>query len=1810
MAEEKKNNQPQTSSTNTFMTGINKDIAKYAMPPESYYDAQNVRITTNHGKEAATLVNVEGNEFLIDIPCSPKVLGSKMQEQVILGPTWATTAWTVTYALVCTDSTGIVKTFNGVGGNIISVIYNDMISGTGLWIDDSGANVTFAQFAEQYKIQIHFDQSLQYLTIWSDLVDFNVESIIATGNLTTNQLLANVECNLEVIGFTTIRDDIYLFTTNYDGGSEDADGGPGQIWRLTYDHATKEPNLLCVYSRFTCINFTKQHPIQAIGRYENANTQGIYWTDNFNPPRKLNVANNIESMQVDCKFLDLAPISELQMPILQRITQGGALEAGTYQIAYRYASVEGLVTNWSPLSNPVAVFGDEQTDPYCNIQGDLADPETMKGKLTNKRIQWYITGLDVSYDMIEFGVVYKKSDVRSEDDQYIFKVAQNVLTTMTVELIGNEDDANKIQLAPEEFQEGIGATFERVKTLTSRDNKLFVGNVTNTAFNVDFDARAYRFKHGTTGSIAHLDSDSDITVTINGSSLYTPGPGETAIDQVPELHDAICRYNDESPDTNPDWFTQDAYIYQAQGIHLGGTGPNVSYKFVTEIMAGDNVTMDATQATHWDNPTFNVIAGYGAPSGPNTMNPTQWWHDDASPVNPYANQPDVACVVNPNTVAAGLDNLGIPAQNYDMNSSVDNFKSPYKYSLYEGYARGETYRFGIVFYNSKGAPSFVNWIGDIKFPYENQFDLTGSIGDFNTWHWNGTGSTVQWLDNPNFYVDGTIVTKSIGIEFTVDLSSLDLVELGITGFSIVRCERTESDKSKLGQAIVWPTVEHQIKYPHPDYDVAWPAGWDQRDTLIPQPGLWLPYVGVFVMSSMMTENNPWMFPPWMDFTSGGGLDAEDCSCLGGGGGGSAIPEDVMAKVVGPDPKIMLLYGPINWINSSPQEPFNLHQDNTFIAGDFVRIIGAMGPLVSLDYGNITTWNPECFDAWGASYGGVPQPTGQWNKYYYGPTIDQGSGWNTGLGYINGIASTLDPGAVHIPLEYASWVGDGGRLRSSIDPSLHKPFVNVTNPWDCKISFTMDEAVARTGNNRPRTICSESILVAATDDIPYWDMLMGRSAVHASTSAGVSPARAVVSYQRHMTPYGGDTYVDRTRSMYQFCNHYYPISEQDAINNNGPNPLTNIVNEVYGGDVITTLFDFTQWEKNWGQAPPFTSYFGIGDHNVPDDAAWGLMAGVIVPLEVHPANSEWRHGYHFAAKGGEGNPYPDDGTNLHDEYRLLSGYVAKQDVRSYIPLPFNFNLNEEFDTRIHYSQTKVNGESTDSWATFLVGNYKDVEGLYGPLNNLVMHNSVMYYFQDKGFGMLNVNPNALVQSVDGMSLQLGSVSGGTGQFIQNYQYISNQYGAKQQWAVTTSDSSIYFFDSLKQKIFRFNNEGNSPLSDISGLHSWFNDKLIGDVLKYDNPILNKGVTATYDHKNFEALFTFHDNSLLKLYKAQVYPYYESNVPVGEIIVRGIDKCNKCITEWDCEVNGFTNPLIIDRIWHNGVAVGPLVVVYMIGCGNEDTSGYDWPGAQYGDMLAFIDPTLLDSSWQYGDLVDIECEQGQESYTVAYAEFANSFSSFYDFHPTIYINDGKNIITPNAQNECYNDVGIWQQVQDSGSLISTNVFRKNLYMHDMGPYGTFYDVTMASSITLVSNLGSLNTKVFDNVSFHMESLSVDGAIYENDVDVRNDVFDKVRFYTDFQTTDWVELNPTGLNQNIRKVEREWKMAIPRNVMADVNDGDIFNSSNYDPTRAFRDRLRDKYLMIDLHYDNLDDITGGAKNIKFILHYFNTFFRPSSR
>lgn len=124
------------------------------------------------------------------------------------------------------------------------------------------------------------------------------------------------------------------------------------------------------------------------------------------------------------------------------------------------------------------------------------------------------------------------------------------------------------------------------------------------------------------------------------------------------------------------------------------------------------------------------------------------------------------------------------------------YQDPQNILEFTGYQRDEVYRFGIVFYDLKGRPSFTKWIADIRFPDNNEELVLATTWDTT---YNITNSTLG----------SQMIARVLGIEFTIDWNSINtdypgLLEL-LSGFQIVRVPRTNNDSTIKTQGIILPT---------------------------------------------------------------------------------------------------------------------------------------------------------------------------------------------------------------------------------------------------------------------------------------------------------------------------------------------------------------------------------------------------------------------------------------------------------------------------------------------------------------------------------------------------------------------------------------------------------------------------------------------------------------------------------------------------------------------------------------------------------------------------------------------------------------------------------------------------------------------------------------------------------------------------------------------------------------------------------------------------------------------------------------------
>jgi len=117
----------------------------------------------------------------------------------------------------------------------------------------------------------------------------------------------------------------------------------------------------------------------------------------------------------------------------------------------------------------------------------------------------------------------------------------------------------------------------------------------------------------------------------------------------------------------------------------------------------------------------------------------------------------------------------------NINNATEDPKNVYNYTSLR---RDELYRFGIVLYNNKGGHSSVFWIADVRTP------SVYSDGAY----------TFDVKD------DGKLYVYPLGIEFHVSIDRInsDISNSGyqITGWEIVRCNRTEKDIATIAQGVL------------------------------------------------------------------------------------------------------------------------------------------------------------------------------------------------------------------------------------------------------------------------------------------------------------------------------------------------------------------------------------------------------------------------------------------------------------------------------------------------------------------------------------------------------------------------------------------------------------------------------------------------------------------------------------------------------------------------------------------------------------------------------------------------------------------------------------------------------------------------------------------------------------------------------------------------------------------------------------------------------------------------------------------------
>jgi hypothetical protein len=1207
----------------------------------------------------------------------------------------------------------------------------------GLNRDASRSKIDPSSYYDALNVRVLTDSGLSTGSLINEqgtISSFNIPTI---PQMTIGVSIIPAQSELKIIGWTTLRNDIIIFTTSNDSETPTS---IGQIWKVSYDEVTERiigilPNNFLNADTITNgghlvynnqLNISSRYRIKAVSRYENTTTGRVYWTDFYNRLRTINVYNPL-SIGISPNLLDITADVKFSKPKPKSVGTGSLPAGSNVQITYKLINVDGAETLYAPVSSIVQLGGgDPNTLDFQQYQGSA-----YQAFPTNKSVTFTIDNIDSNYNLLQVvAILYEDLDVPQ-----IFRFAEYTVNggSVTVTLAGNEA---RVPITLQELNM-LNPGFDTCKDLEIKDDLLIAANIKTTKVKLNFDARAYRFGSSKT---ALLEDASLGNITLSNAVYGVP----PAYSTVPTEHDCINPYNDEDKITNPNWVTSDQYKYQADGVTLGGSGPNITYKFVTKTLLGDNVGSYNTPS----NKPYVMSNTTGAATRYATGSTTDFKELD----------------VDGNLIT------------FDLSNQYKNLKSPITSANIKSFARGEVYRIGIEGITTKGSQTFVEWIGDIKFP--DPIDQNGAPTGFHI----ANGSTES----------ANLELYPLGLEVSVDITS---IRDQISAFRIVMVERTTEERSRWGTGTLMIIDRQGNDHTGAIGKTLYEAYSLQTESLDPResrckdivvngssrdlyhlpdmPGLHLQtnegfYPGGSNGYYPALYQNVILISPIGNFASQTGLTLNTNDIL---------------KTIGYYKASTSLYG----VNDSDKAAAFVHKLSQFEGFDDKHTLG-------LEYFNIEAQRVlkpgEAIIAGDALYSGSVN-----GKY----------------GIIN--ASYTTENIFNASLEVPQGMGN------------YNHFLSLRN--DLTSAYTAAQNMQ--WNDFDNLITN------------VWNPIAGQRITNILKFKEVAYIKVLIKQ------YGGNTYEDRSKSIYTTTGHYQVVS---------PAILNSITNQVFGGDSYVSYYDNEYISQYLGHTT--MAAYGTDIYGDPIDTGGesrALSVSICVPVEM-PINMDLRGGTHWAKDRDSNNTgaYAFEDFVLNKIYRQINNTEAKS-----VPMDFAAKTTEEFSHRLWASDPKTDGELVDSWRSFLPNNFKEVTGKFGPINGILNHQNRLYFWQDSAFGVASINEREINSSASGVPLVLG-----TGGILDFIQYVSNTVGTIYQFGIVQGQNSVYFYDSKSQKFFSLSIGTSGPnvqaLSDVEGLNSFFANEVKGHILDTDLTVRTlggfpTGIHGGYDFRYNRVLFTF-------------------------------------------------------------------------------------------------------------------------------------------------------------------------------------------------------------------------------------------------------------------------------------------------------------------------------------------------------------------
>lgn len=432
-------------------------------------------------------------------------------------------------------------------------------------------------------------------------------------------------------------------------------------------------------------------------------------------------------------------------------------------------------------------------------------------------------------------------------------------------------------------------------------------------------------------------------------------------------------------------------------------------------------------------------------------------------------------------------------------------------------------------------------------------------------------------------------------------------------------------------------------------------------------------------------------------------------------------------------------------------------------------------------------------------------------------------------------------------------------------------------------------------------------------LPEWNFIGAHSHGHTSPKDDREGTHADVWFISNIgypekTPYGGLNSATISTKPFYFTGTFVPVNNQF----NTPNVVNNT--EVFGGDCFLTLFDlsrihphnkghlghkfYTRCEPSWTgdgrknacHDDVFNAFVDIMEGNpnstmaakdVCQHGESGYGVGMIFPIESdlnhdlrnapqrlsshgHQTHYDWI--FNHPKYKPEGLHFNWDCSYLADaahspkvDYRFQIFELAdvtqhEETFRFYTLAEKEIATNElpfDFPTRWLWSEYKNYGEQVDSFRKFPISQFFDLDGQYGEVWGSVYLFDEIFSIQESAFAKLRVDERAVLTGSDDLQVVIGNPN-----VMNGVDYISTVFGTQSQFSAVVTDAAAYWVDARKGKFLRYQGARVEALSDIRGMHLFFNNLKLDyyNTSSNDSHTFTTGIHAGYDKRNSDVYIT--------------------------------------------------------------------------------------------------------------------------------------------------------------------------------------------------------------------------------------------------------------------------------------------------------------------------------------------------------------------